>query len=316
MLKPIIPLVGLLSKACLYVNKVQVSGLDVLQRALKESNGRGKGVLTISNHISVVDEPFVWGCLPISQYFRPRDMRWTLGASDIMFTNPIFSSFFRAGQVIETFRGRGIYQPAVNDAVRKLDDGAWIHLFPEGYVNQAGGLLRFRWGVGRIIMNTRAFPTIIPMWLSGFDKLMPESRSFPKFIPRLSPKHEVSITFGNPIDFKASYSPLGPLTQKAAQLMELGERLETHRRRRRSDTIMYSQSPKPLFTQRPLYPLSDHLFPSRRHQLLEKRIQSETGLAESLDYGISSEAEVVQLRKDVTAHLQECVHALGKLVGK
>ncbi|SRR5258705_11270440 len=64
----------------------------------------------------------------------------------------IFSSFFRAGQVIETFRGRGIYQPAVNDAVRKLDEGAWIHLFPEGYVNQpslnpSSGLFRFRWGV-------------------------------------------------------------------------------------------------------------------------------------------------------------------------
>ena len=35
-----------------------------------------------------VDEPFMWGCLPASQYFHRRRIRWTLGASDIMFTNP------------------------------------------------------------------------------------------------------------------------------------------------------------------------------------------------------------------------------------
>src|SRR5258708_19446708 len=46
----------------------------------------------------------------------------------------IFSSFFRAGQVIETFRGRGIYQPAVNDTVKKLHEGACIYLFPDGSV--------------------------------------------------------------------------------------------------------------------------------------------------------------------------------------
>ena len=37
-----------------------------------------------------------------------------------------FSAFFRKGQVIETFRGEGIYQPAVDLAIEKLRAGAWV----------------------------------------------------------------------------------------------------------------------------------------------------------------------------------------------
>jgi len=125
-----------------------------------------------------------------------------------MFTNPAFSAFFRAGQVLETFRGRGIYQPAVDTAIEKLDQGQWVHLFGEGKVNQPDSfekddnnvtrLPRFKWGVGRILMETALPPIIIPMWLTGFDKLMPEHRAFPwKYIPRLGVK--LSITFGDPL---------------------------------------------------------------------------------------------------------------------
>lgn len=85
----------------------------------------------------------------------------------------LFSQFFRNGQVIETFRGSGIHQKAVEDAIEKLDEGGWvsisplssggtfdtektdhfqIHIYPEGKVNQPkpgikGGLLRFKWGL-------------------------------------------------------------------------------------------------------------------------------------------------------------------------
>jgi hypothetical protein len=37
-----------------------------------------------------------------------------------------FSAFFRAGQVLETFRGRGVYQPAVDTAIEKLNEGQWV----------------------------------------------------------------------------------------------------------------------------------------------------------------------------------------------
>lgn len=87
-----------------------------------------------------------------------------------------FSAFFRTGQVLETFRGKGIYQPSVDTAIEKIDQGQWVcttssyvlciesqhvtlhkvHLFGEGKVNQRNAfekthgvtrLPRFKWGV-------------------------------------------------------------------------------------------------------------------------------------------------------------------------
>lgn len=45
-------------------------------------------VPTDANHISVIDDPGVFGCMPWWTFQRPDTTRWTLGASDILFTNP------------------------------------------------------------------------------------------------------------------------------------------------------------------------------------------------------------------------------------
>ncbi|KAK7470978.1 Lyso-phosphatidylcholine acyltransferase [Stygiomarasmius scandens] len=187
---------------------LSVHGLENLQAALhSERRLRQQGIVTVSNHISTLDDPVTWAALPASYYLKSRLTRWTLGASDIMFTNPVFSTFFRYGQVLETFRGQGIYQPAVDTAIEKLDKGDWVHLYGEGKVNQPetyptkdgrAVLPRFKWGVGRILSSTVNTPTIIPMWITGFDKLMPEGRPFPnKYLPRIGTR--LSVTFGNPL---------------------------------------------------------------------------------------------------------------------
>jgi len=38
----------------------------------------------------------------------------------------VFSAFFRQGQVLETFRGNGIFQPAVDAAIQRLNEGHWV----------------------------------------------------------------------------------------------------------------------------------------------------------------------------------------------
>lgn len=38
----------------------------------------------------------------------------------------VFSAFFRKGQVLETFRGKGIYQTAVDKAIENLNQGEWV----------------------------------------------------------------------------------------------------------------------------------------------------------------------------------------------
>lgn len=72
---------------------------------------------------------------------------------------------------------------------------------PNTYLQHNGiaHLPRFKWGVGRVLMEVSTLPPIIPIWLSGFDNLMPEGRAFPyKYLPR--PGQHLSVTFGEPLD--------------------------------------------------------------------------------------------------------------------
>jgi monolysocardiolipin acyltransferase len=107
---------------------------------LRVAAGQNRHRLT---HACRLDDPLIWGVLPARTYFNSHLTRWSLGASDIIFTNPygpsypssscthsrsrsVFSAFFRKGQVLETFRGVGIYQPAIDTAIEKLRAGAWV----------------------------------------------------------------------------------------------------------------------------------------------------------------------------------------------
>jgi len=168
-----------------------------------------------------------------------------------------FSAFFRAGQVLETFRGRGIYQPAVDAAIEKLNQGQWVHLFGEGKVNQRHAfetdhgvtrLPRFKWGIGRILMETAMPPIIIPMWLTGFDKLMPEGRPFPwKFIPRFGCK--LSITFGDPLSPQDIQAALRVLSLEDFHLdkvfgIDRAERMREGRTRESTSTSVEEESIK------------------------------------------------------------------------
>jgi monolysocardiolipin acyltransferase len=48
-------------------------------------------------------------------------------------------------------------------------------------------------------MESRISPVVIPMWITGFDQLMPKGRPFPyKYVPRVPAK--LSVTFGRPIE--------------------------------------------------------------------------------------------------------------------
>ncbi|KAG8936779.1 hypothetical protein FRC03_007587 [Tulasnella sp. 419] len=76
-----------------------------------------------------------------------------------------------------------------------------IHIFPEGKVNQprmkiSDGLMRFKWGVSQMVLRSEQPPVIIPMYLQGFDNVMPEDRTYLKFLPKLGKK--ITVSFGSP----------------------------------------------------------------------------------------------------------------------
>lgn len=206
-LLPIIPSVAALSRAFLTwgCKSVRVLGTDQFLHILTDPKRaeEGRGIVTYANHISVLDEPIMWGALPSSYFWDRRTVRWSLGASDIIFKNELYRWFFRQGQTLEVFRDRGIYQDAINQAIQHIGRGAWIHIFPEGKVNltRSTYMRRFKWGISRLILEAPICPYVVPVWLMGFDQIMPHPRAPPRWVPRTGA--DICVVFGDPIDVDA-----------------------------------------------------------------------------------------------------------------
>lgn len=74
----------------------------------------------------------------------------------------------------------------------------------------------FRWGVSRLILESEPLPQIIPIFIDGTQKIMHESRKFPRFIPRIG--KDVKVVFGEDVDGEKVF---GDLRRKWKHLVEL-----------------------------------------------------------------------------------------------
>ncbi|AMD20683.1 HDL061Cp [Eremothecium sinecaudum] len=155
---------------------VKLNGLENLENAIDRTVNENRGLLTIMNHMSVVDDPFIWGIFPWRMYKDLDQIRWGLGARNVCFQNGFLSNFFSLGKVLATDRfGAGPFQGSIDAAIRLLSpDGtldlewspnnakrvndvsaivapvkkvhyippvrrekpSWVHVFPEGFVLQ------------------------------------------------------------------------------------------------------------------------------------------------------------------------------------
>lgn len=130
-----------------------------------------KPILTLTNHNSTLDDPLMWAFVSWSTVFFPWRLRWSMAAHDICFPNPPLRWFFSHVQTLPIIRGSGIHQPTMNHALDILDSGGWVHIFPEGKVNEhyltTRQMLPFKWGIGRLIMESKIPPIIIPIFHIG-----------------------------------------------------------------------------------------------------------------------------------------------------
>ncbi|KAH8668330.1 hypothetical protein BX600DRAFT_459726 [Xylariales sp. PMI_506] len=291
-------LTGMLSKGFLYgINTVEVTGLQRFVKILDERQDvgkRAKGLVTVCNHISALDDPLIWGVLPARHLFNPANMRWGLGAHDICFKNQALSTFFGLGQVLPTHRALysshgGPFQPTMTQAIRLLssqpyaspsapslensplapgsplgmlpnDDPfsssaltysttgldshlapsaysqnrhAWVHVFPEACIHQHEdmSLRYFKWGLGRLILEAEPAPDVLPMFIDGTQRLMPEDRKFPRFVPRVP--QNLRIIFGEPLDTEAAF---GDLRARWRELVRRDYEDRRHHQRRAETT--------------------------------------------------------------------------------
>ncbi|KAF2477356.1 uncharacterized protein BDR25DRAFT_249267 [Lindgomyces ingoldianus] len=128
--------VGVLCRGFLFgLSNTEVYGMREFLELLDEREnveGRRRGLITVSNHVSVMDDPLVWGVLPLRYLGNPDNMRWGLGSYDLCFQNRALSTFFSLGQVLPTHRSAhsefgGLFQPTITQAIRLLSRGPFVH---------------------------------------------------------------------------------------------------------------------------------------------------------------------------------------------
>ena len=112
------------------LNKTEVHGLDRFLNLLQsraDYKSRNKGLLTVSNHLSVIDDPLIWGVLPLS--FTALDLynnhRFAFASHDICFKNAFSSHFFTLGRTLPVHRlyhspYGGPFQATMTEGVRLL----------------------------------------------------------------------------------------------------------------------------------------------------------------------------------------------------
>lgn len=140
------------------------------------------GVILAGNHVSFLDPPMFGAACRREAFYMARDT---------LFRNPIANWVLRSWNCVPIKREGGDIG-AMRTALRLLEEGKAVLMFPEGTRSKDGQLQEARAGIGMIVARSRA--TIVPMRIFGADKAMPRGTS----IPRPS---KLDITFGEPFQY-------------------------------------------------------------------------------------------------------------------
>ncbi len=174
----------------------------------KENLDPAKPYIFIGNHTSMAD------IMSFSGYID-HDYRWI--AKKELFAIPIFGSGMRAVDFISIDRSRGREAvKSLNDAAKRIADGASVILFPEGTRSADGHLRPFK--TGAIMLALKAGVDVVPVGFNGTHQAIPKGKL-------LSRGGDVVLRIGKPIptkDFKAKDKQMlaGILHQKVAELLD------------------------------------------------------------------------------------------------
>lgn len=139
------------------------------------------GVLLFANHTSYADPPIVGAACR-----RPVNFM----AKAELFEMPVLSGFISRTHAFPVARGAADQQ-ALRRAVRLLNSGEVLLIFPEGTRSQDGRLMDFELGAAFVALAAEA--AVVPMGIDGADRLLPPGK------PILLPA-KLRVRFGPPVD--------------------------------------------------------------------------------------------------------------------
>jgi 1-acyl-sn-glycerol-3-phosphate acyltransferase len=140
-------------------------------------------LLLVSNHSSVLDPPLVGGA-------SPRQLSFLAKAE--LFDIPLFGRFIRAVNA-RPVRREGSDARALKAALRVLEEGKALLVFPEGTRGPEGTLREAKPGAGMLAVLSGA--AVVPVLITGSGRALPRGASFPR--PR-----KAIVRFGPPMRFK------------------------------------------------------------------------------------------------------------------
>lgn len=95
--------------------------IEKLDAALNKARLENRSLLTVMNHMSVVDDPTFYAALPWRFHTDIDTIRWGFGAHNVCFSNGTLSWFFNLGKILGTQRfGHGPFQGSLDAAIRIL----------------------------------------------------------------------------------------------------------------------------------------------------------------------------------------------------
>lgn len=137
-------------------------------------------IILAGNHTGYLDGPALLASCP--RYFQ-------FLMTEEVFGWGLIGKLVRHGNIIPLYAGRE--KRGLVEALRVLQQGGVLGIFPEGKLTQDGNLNPFNEGVA--FLQEKSGAPIVPFWISGGFEAWPQTRRFPKF-------HPVVLQFGEPLE--------------------------------------------------------------------------------------------------------------------
>jgi len=161
----------------------------VLARLLFRIEARGTGhipptgpVLIAANHASVLDPPIIGVAAPRPLHFL---------AKAELFSIPLFGGLISRLHARPVRRG-GADPAALRVALRVLESGAALLVFPEGTRGEEGTLGEAKPGAGMLAVLSGA--PVVPAYIAGSGRVLPRGGWFPR-------PGKIRVSFGPPLAF-------------------------------------------------------------------------------------------------------------------
>ena len=105
--------------------------------------------------------------------------------------------FFRAGRILPVLRGGGTGHHFVDEVVRKVEEGEWVHVFPTGKRDpDSRSLGPLKPGVGRIIASCEQTPVVVRFYHLVRVRVRVRGRVRVRIRVRVRVRFRVNLTLG------------------------------------------------------------------------------------------------------------------------